>query len=177
MVHKNEEDNTMTEENTNLEETTGEETAAIAPKEPKAPRVTVKDPTDSCKEPSPTSKKGKVYAAGRTEEGGSFEALQAEFGCTASNVRQHVAQCHTNLGFGYKIEGDTFWITGDVTESWEDQAAAKALISEKKKAVAKEKADAKKAEAKANAPEGEATDSSAAEEVPETPAEDDGFLE
>lgn len=148
----------MTEEMDKLaeateEEMTAEETPDEAPPEeeapaeekvPEPPKATIKDATDKGKEPNPETKKGRVFYPGRTEEGGSIKATVLDFGCTVSNVRQHIAQCHTNLGFGYKIVGDRYWITGEVTNSWEDQEAIK-------KAEAKKVADAKKAKEEAEA--------------------------
>lgn len=174
----------MTDQNTNQElveetiETEAVDTEATeeAPKEVK-PRETIKEPVEGDrKEPNPSTKKGKVFTAGRTEEGGSMEALIADFGCTPSNIRQHIAQCNSNLGFGYKIVGDTFWITGDATVTWEEQAKVKEEAAAVKKAEAAAKAKAK-ADAKASeAPvEGEAPEST--EELPETVEEDSDFLE
>ncbi len=122
--------------------------------EVKAPKVTQVDATDSCVEPKPEGKKGIVFNAGRADGGGSIAALAESMGCTTSNIRQHIAQCHTKLGCGYTIEGDNCSITGDITESWDDQAAAKAEKAAKVKA---EKAAAKAAaepEEAADAPEG-----------------------
>lgn len=158
----------VTEEVSEVEET---------PKTPKTPRVTTKEPKDGeRKEPNPSTKKGRVYTAGRTEEGGSIDALAKDFGCTTSNVRQHIAQCHTNLGFGYTLEGDNFYITGEPTLTWEDQAAEKA---EKAKAKAAEKAAAKKAAAK-KAAEGEDDETEEGESdisESENTSEDEDFLD
>ncbi|MHC4256720.1 MAG: hypothetical protein ACYSUL_14110 [Planctomycetota bacterium] len=123
-------------------------------------RSTIKEPTGVRREPKPGSKKDIVYQAGITEEGGDIKALSEQMGCTTSNVRQHVAQCHTKLGFGYKIEGDRFWITGDPTESWATQAAEKEAAQAAKKA--------EKAEEKAK------TDPDVSSEGPES---DEDFLE
>ena len=116
-------------------------------KEVKAPSVTEVKATDTCREPNPATKKGLVFGPGRTKEGGSISGMAAEFGCTTSNIRQHIAQCHTNLGFGYKVEGDTYFITGEVTESWADQAAVKATKAADKAAEKKAADEAKAAEA------------------------------
>ena len=121
-----------------------EVTEEVEATEPKAPKVTNIEAGESCVEPKPEGKKGIVFNAGRADGGGSIAALAESMGCTTSNIRQHIAQCHTKLGFGYTIDGDNFTITGDVTESWDDQAAAKA---EKAAAVKAEKDAAKATEA------------------------------
>ena len=144
------------------DEVKNEETA----EEVKAPKVTVVEATDSCIEPKPEGKKGIVFNAGRDGSTGSISALAEEMGCTTSNIRQHIAQCHTKLGFGYTIDGDSFTIDGDITESWEDQAAAKAAKAEAKKA---EKAAAKAAET----PEEDSVDT---EEGGEAEEKGDDFL-
>jgi hypothetical protein len=124
-----------------------------------------KEPTDNCVEPKPGSKKDIVFQAGRTEEGGSIKTLSEQMGCTPSNVRQHIAQCHTKLGYGYNISGDNFKILGETTVAWADTEKAKAEEAAAKKAAK----DAEKAAAEPDAPEDE------------EPAEDDGsdddFLE
>ena len=173
-------------------ENTPEAGTEAPPAAPAPSKVTVKDALEVTREPSPASKKGKVFAYGRSEEGGSFTAIATEFGCTLSNVRQHVAQCHANLGFGYKIEGDKFWITGEITESWDAQvkikeakaeekkaevAAKAAEVKAEKEAAAKKYAEEHPEEAAAAAAAGAPAEGSTAEELPDTPQEEDDFLE
>lgn len=179
-----------TEETEAVEEVEGtDDTTTEDPevKEPEAPKATVKNAIDGGgREPNPESKKGKMFYPGRTEEGGSIKAMTEEFGCTLSNIRQHIAQCHTNLGFGYKIVGDRYWITGEVHISWDDQKAEKDAAAAKKEAAkkAKEEAAAKaKAEAEAKAKAEAETDpvpesdGTTTEPPQEELDEDDDFLE
>ena len=104
----------------------------------KKPRRTEKEEMAARKAPSPKTKKGRVFIAGRTKMGGSIPDLAKEFGCTVSNVRQHISQCHTVLGYGYIIEGDRFWILGKTTLTWEDQQEEKASKKAKKSSATDE---------------------------------------
>jgi len=137
-------------------------------------KTSSRDPMVIRREPKPESKKDIVYQAGISEEGGSIKALAEEMECTTSNIRQHIAQCHTKLGFGYTIEGDTFYVTGIPTVTWKDQEA----IKESEKAT-KESEKATKKAAKAAADEdSDSEDESDEEEGEETESdEDEGFLE
>lgn len=84
-----------------------------------------KDATDERREPRPDSPKDIVFQAGRQDEPGSIAAVAELTGKTQSNVRQHITQCHTSLGYGYTVMGDAFTIDGETTNSWNDQLAAK----------------------------------------------------
>ena len=118
-------------------------------KEPKVKQPTVKDMKAERIEPNPESKRGKVYAYGKSKEGGSVKAIAEEFKCTVSNVSQHLAQIHGICGFGLKRLGDQFWFMGEPTVTWEQQKAVKEAEKKDKaaKAAAKKKAaaEAKKA--------------------------------
>lgn len=107
-----------------------------------APKVTSsKEPTDSRREPRAGSPKDIVFQAGRQDTPGSIKAVAELTGRTESNVRQHIAQCHTTLGFGYTITGDAFTIDGEATETWEDQLAAKEAAKASKKEEAAAESD------------------------------------
>lgn len=146
---------------------------------PKKPRVTTVEPNaeGDRTEPKAGSKKDIVYQAGRAEGGGSIKACAATLGSTESNVRQHITQCKTKLGFGYTIEGDNFTITGEPTITQADLAK---IDEEKKAAAAAKKAAAAKAKAEAAEASGDseasdpASDVEVADEEPEF--EDDDFM-
>ena len=118
-----------------------EETAA----EDTGPKVTSqKEPTDSRREPRPGSPKDIVFQAGRQKEPGSIKAVATATEKTESNVRQHIAQCYTTLGYGYTIMGDLFTVDGETTDTWDDQVAAKEAAKAEKaaeKAASAEDAD------------------------------------
>lgn len=107
----------------------------------KTARVTEVQPDKVRKQPKPGSKKEIVFKAGRTKAGGSIKATaEALGGTTLSNVRQHITQCKTVHGYGYKIQGDKYWILGETTVTWDQQQAGK---EEKKGSNKKEKKEEK----------------------------------
>jgi len=119
-------------------------------KKPAEPRVY--SGADVRIEPNPASKRGKVYAAGKTKEGGSRKQIAEEFGCTASNVSQHLAQINKICGFELKVDGDRFWFSGDPTVTWKEQKAEKEKKKAEKEKAKKKTSKKKKAEKKTEDP-------------------------
>lgn len=121
----------MSKKNQAVEEAVVED--AVESTEPKI--TSQKEPTESCREPRPASPKDIVFQAGRQSEPGSIAAVAEATGRTESNVRQHINQCNSSLGYGYTVWGDAFTIDGETTETYDDQLAAKAAAKAEKAAA------------------------------------------
>ena len=71
------------------------------------------------REPPRNSQKGKVLEAGFNPSGGSISQMQQILGgCTERNVTLHIEQCKKWYGLNIKINGDRFYITGDIPVHW-----------------------------------------------------------